>query len=766
MKRLIALLLCVIMLTSSVAPSVFAVDSEEEAKEDILGTLSYTCTHDVANDQVIISGTVDHDIMTGHGDHTISVYAIPSHSTYEDVVNDPEIKPLASSAMALKFTFHVNIKTIADRYSRYAVVIVSPSGEKTLAAQPVIPSVESSFKFNMGDRSAYKGILIDSAAKAGDSGAGTVVVDINVEKVLGDSSDSILCPMNDTYIYINKSYLTEIDKKVVTASAAGSRVYLRYLLTAFNSRLSYAVSEDSGRYGIPNLYDEEIMSKISAISTFIADRYDGGKGRVSGFVLGTQTDDTEVTNYIGDMSEEKYTEMYALYLATVGNAVRAVDPLLDVVIPLSDKNSYSQSGTQSFLERVVSVLDSMLSDDFLCSVMIESDASPLGITNNSLSSVIDTSAKGDGKKLTAENISVFVAYMERLLRRYDSAPANVIYMWNVPSQLTGTALCCAYSYIYYKLHTVTRVSAFVAAFNSSAHACYDSLDSIFKYINTDSGTKYTEHLAQYFGHTSWASIIGSSVSHKPTSSVIQTQMTSDRPKNIVGEFVYVDFSSPSALNFMSAGQKCVSIRSDYNALGERAICINSAAVAMGEAVECIGLFSYPESYKYTPQMSMVICVEGNGKTPVPLYEVSLTLGDGSDRIIANGVVKDGEKTELVFDCSSYGAAYLASYMKVSVRCLTSDAEGFTVRLHELKGYSSQHNSNDLAMLVDEHRQQIKNSGSDDKKLGYKFIVTIVGIAFSVVAVGIGLMMVFKKEEADEDSREEGKEIGNHHDLLE
>jgi hypothetical protein len=380
--------------------------------------------------------------------------------------------------------------------------------------------------------------------------------------------------------------------------------------------------------------------------------------------------------------------------------------------------------------------------------------------------VIDTSAKGDGKKLTAENISVFVAYMERLLRRYDSAPANVIYMWNVPSQLTGTALCCAYSYIYYRLHTVTRVSAFVAAFNSSAHACYDSLDSIFKYINTDSGTKYTEHLAQYFGHTSWASIIGSSVSHKPTSSVIQTQMTSDRPKNIVGEFVYVDFSSPSALNFMSAGQKCVSIRSDYNALGERAICINSAAVAMGEAVECIGLFSYPESYKYTPQMSMVICVEGNGKTPVPLYEVSLTLGDGSDRIIANGVVKDGEKTELVFDCSSYGAAYLASYMKVSVRCLTSDAEGFTVRLHELKGYSSQHNSNDLAMLVDEHRQQIKNSGSDDKKLGYKFIVTIVGIAFSVVAVGIGLMMVFKKEEADEDSREEGKEIGNHPDLLE
>ena len=753
MKRLIALLICIFILTAFVAPSVSASESEKSEGNDFFGALSYTCNYDVTSDQIIISGTVDHNIMTRYEGYTISVYAIPMGITYEEVISDPESKPVSSSAMALKLTFHVGVKRISDIYSQYAVVFTSPTGEKILAAQPMYPSVVTEPDYNWQDRTAYKGILIDSAAKAGNSGAGTVIIDVHLERIFGDSSDSILCPMNDTYIYVNKSYLTEIDRKVVTATTAGSRVYLRYLLSCADNRLSYAVSED-GRYGIPNLYSEEVMSTVSAISTFLADRYDGGKGRISGLVVGTRVDDTQIVNCVGEMSEEQYTQLYARYMLVVANAVRIVDPTLDIVIPLSDKNNYSQSG--GFLENTVALFDSMLSEELNCSVMLEANSAPLGITNNSLAEGIDLSFKGDSSVINSNNISVFISYVERLLRRYDSAPTNVIYMWNVSPQLTGTALCCAYSYNYYSLYSHSRISSFVVSFDEDSYYCYDSLDNIFKHIDTSSASKYTEPLAQYFGRTSWYSIIGSSVSNKPTSSLIETQMTQERPKDVIGEFVYIDFSSTSVLSIMSEGQKCASIRSDYNDLGERAICVNSTSVSMGEAVECIGLFDYPESYKYTPKMALVICVEGDSKQSLPLYEVSLTLGSGSDRIVACGVVKDGEKTELVFDVSAYGTAYLANYMKVSVRCLTGDSENMTVRLHRLKGYSSQYYSEDLAALIDEQRQQIKNSGEDDEGFNSKLLITVVGIAFAVVSVGIGLMMVFKKEEAEEAEREQDK----------
>ena len=761
MKRLLAFLACVIILSGSLFPSVYAAADILSADKDFFGTVSYTCSYDSKNDQIIISGTVQHDIMTGYSDHTISVYSIAPGSTYDEAVNSEESTPVANSAMAVKFTFHVNIKSISGRYSKYAVVFTSPEGKKILAAEPLVPSVVSEFNYNPGDRESYKGILIDSAFEMGDSGAGTVIVDVDLSTVIGDISDSILYPMNDTYIYIKKSYVSDIDKKIVTASVTGTRVYLRYLLDPADGRLSYATDENSKKYGVPNMYSVETMEMISAVSGFLADRYDGGKGKISGIILGTKVDDIESANAIGNMSAESYAKMYALYLIAVGNAVRTFDPSLDVVIPLSDVNDYSGNIStdiavrpSQFLENIISCLENEVSGDYDCSVMIESDTVPFNISNRNLADGIDISAGTDSSRLNADNISSFISYIERLARRYDSAPTNVIYMWNVPADLDGTALCCAYSYIYYKLYAQTRISSFVVSFDSDAYDRFSGLRSVFRYIDTSSGTQYTKELTQYFGEESWKAIIGSTVDNKAVSTVLETQMTTQKPNDIIGEFQYIDFSSPSALSYMTEGQNCSSIRSDYNSSGERGICFSSSALKLGESVECIGMFVHPESYKYTPKMALTVCVVGDGKSDNALYEVCLTLGEGKDRIIACGVVKEGEKTQLVFDVSSYSTAYLASYMKVSVSCLTGSTEGSAVWLHDLTGYSAKHYSEELAVLIEEQRRQIKSSGEEDEAFGYTFIFTVIGIVFAVAAVGIGLMMVFRKDETEEDQKQE------------
>ncbi len=751
MKRLAAFLLACVLLSLVLLPSVSAAEADEVSEaEKLKNAAVFSCVYSEADRQIIIDGTVNHDVMLNHRDYTVKVYSFSADGTYEQLAASPDKTALASANMTIKFTFHVDARKTEQRFSKYALVFCSPEGEEYLVGEPLLPSVYSEFEYLPDDRSAFKGILIDDPCETDTSGAGRVIIDVDLDKAFADNSDSIIYPINDTSVYFGREFVTEIDKKVIEAYASGASIYLRFLTRASNQRLAFAYKVDDSRFTLPDLYSKETLDMIYAVSSFFAQRYDGTNGSLSGVILGSKIDDVEATNYIGAVTIDEYAELYMLYLAVVGNAMRTTNPKIDVVIPLSDANDYAQNTTSrklrsdELLEKIIGKLDSSVSGDFACSVMLQSSYVPFGISNANISNGVNVSAV-DNSVISGANIETFTDYLDGLSERYASAPTNVIYMWEQPSELRGNALCCAYAYNFYKLYTVAAVSAFVISVDQASMAAYGGVADLVRYIDAKDKAEYAKSFAEYFGKSSWKQVIGDGVSIKAPYTLIEKEMTSNKKDGFIGEFAYIDFSNSSVINYMHKGSNTEYIRYEYDGVEKRTMKIASSALDVGESFGCVGIYEYSEGYAYTPTMSLRLRVDGEADGA--LYEVSLVFGNGKDRIVAKGIVADNENAILYFDAYDFSSAFMADNLRITVRCLTDSTQECVLWLYDLSGYSEEYTSEQLSTLIEEQRRKIRNpDGDDDEGWNSGMIITIVGVALAIIAVGIGLFMVFRSND--------------------
>ena len=604
MKKMISFLLSIIIMLLATVPSV-ASDLEQPLAEEhsFSDAVTYSCIYDEKSGKIKIDGSVDHDITLKYPDYELRVYMIPPGESAENVINSEEHEYLASTAMTIRFTFGIPAETTIQKYAGYAIVFRAPNGVEYIAGPPMIPSVSSSFKYTSGDRSSFKGILLDSTARAGDSGAGRVVIDVNLTLMNGDRSDVILYPTRDKYISFRKSYVEELDKRIMSAVSGGADVYLRFLLGAADSRLSMAVSPDPEKYGIPDVHNESTLEFISALSTFLAKRYDDNSSSISGVIVGNKIDEVENTNYIGDMSFEEYVDAYTLYLTVVASSIRSHLSDIDIVIPLSCKNISASTragfSTSEFFERIVSNLENGVSGEFSCSVMLQSDVTPFGITNQNIINGVDmSSAFGEGK-IHVGNIGAFVSFVEGLARKYDSAPSNVIYMWEADEELRGSALGCAYAYTYFALYSQSRISSFVVSLNDSD--AYDDIKSVFRYIDTQHAAQKTQGLLKFFAAESWSDVVGTATAINTDKKIYELYGITTRAGNYIGSFSYFDFSSYDIFKLMFAGENCSDISSTHDPHGNRALQITSNALSRGEILQCIKSFEHKESY-HTPRL--------------------------------------------------------------------------------------------------------------------------------------------------------------------
>ena len=750
MKKILCFIMSIILTVLFVAPSVFAQNANaSDVSDEFIGAVSFSCVYDVDKRQVIIDGTVSHDFMISHGDYKIKVYSIFPGESYDFIFNDTEGLQLAESVMTVKFTFYIDADETLDRYSRYAIVFSSPDGENHITGQPMLPSISSDFEYDPHDRSGFKGIHTSNSVNIGNSGAGTVIVDVDLSLMRGSSSDSILYPVKDSYMQIKKSYVSELDKQIEVAALKGSRVYLRLLLNASDEKLCVAPSYDGTRIGVPDLHNEAVLDYVFAVSGFLTQRYSKSRADMRGMIVGTRIDDVEETNNIGTYSLSEYADMYTLYLVVVGNAVRELKADIDIVIPFSDKNDFSSDTYADdairpslLLEEILYRLDKNVSGDFSCSVMIESDSVPLTIDGGTDEKQKSGAVKLDETVLQPDNISVFLSYLDKLEERFDSVPTNLIYLWSVDSELLGNALCCAYVYSYLRLMEYSEISAFVVSLDGNS---YDSLRTVIRYIDTDMANEKIQMLAEYFGEDSWEKIMGSSVELPVTKYIFETEFFRNKPADVIGEFQYMDFKSSYVYGMMREGNACKYVRSDYDRVGMRVLNIASDTLGVGETVETVGCFEYPESYEYTQYLSLTVEVFDKSVDD-GLYEITLTLGNEDSEAVATGVLGNGEKGEIFVDMKNFYSSRTADYIKVSVRCLTKESQGLSIWLHELKGYSDEYDTQTLNKLITERRQQLRNEDEiAEEGFDYSIIVTVVGIVFAVSALAIGLMIVFRRD---------------------
>ena len=757
MKKIISIILITVILTAFAIPT--CADDEVDISED---SSNFSCTFDAQNNVIAIKGIIKHDVLVKYGDYTICIYKIPFNSTYQEAIKNTDNRVISNAPISIKFEYAIPVSAVEDRFASYALVLSSHFGNTYLASEMKIPSVENGYEYGGRSASAFKGIETNNIAQASNLSAGTAIIDVDLDSLYGNASNCYLYPMGDTFAYIDKAVISELDSEIMTLSQSKTRIYLRFLVLSEGSitAISHDIGDTEASYTIPDIYNHETLDFICATSAFLAERYDGEElGYINGVVLGTKADNVESVNYVGDISFDEYIERYTTYMLAVANSMRSFNPDLDIVVPISDANDYSSDAENrsdalctELVEGIINYLASYFSEKPMFSLMLEIEKAPFNISNATLNNIIDTSPAKEHKKIiNIENLEEFIGYFKTLSNRFDNAPQNYSVLWNVPNELSGNALSCAYSYSYYKLFSIdNKLSSFIVSFVNSADSenqRLDQISNIFREIDTENTFEVTDNILKYFGVTSWSKLLNvNSASSYAAGAYYEMELLNALPDDANGSFEYFDFSSASNISNWKNGVNTKNIKNEYSSGGVRALHINSRSIGRGASFETYYLYDSPESFAYTPYLVFDLNLD-TSKNANEIFEVSVIIGNENATARASKAFAAGEGGQIILDIGNFSENNKAQYLKISIRALTDDAESVSVWLNSIKGYSVDYDDDELESVIKAERLRLQGDNEDSAKVKTGIsATTVIWIVVVIVTLGIGIFVALRKED--------------------
>ena len=738
MKKIICLLFSVIFILFCVAPA-FADDNSADAINTEIKSqwnIDLSCIYDSSRSIITCNGTVPYDLSKAYKNHTVYLYKLSLGQSISDLGDNSMTEPIATTTMSIKLHFTVEVESIIDVFSRYAVVFVSPEGSLDYISEAVFPSVSTSFSLSAGVKSCFKGIDMSSDLSSITASPSLVVLDIDIEKMYTQESMGYLYTFNDSSLFFSKSFIDELDLKLKTLSVSGASVYLRIL-----SR------DENGELAITDCRDEENLRILYAVCDFLSNRYDSPQsGEFEGVIIGRSLD--IIADSDSDTEDiESYIERLALYSIVVTNAVRENNPSASIVLPISDKGIYSSQtlSGKTVIESICDYFDNYYGADLDFLLMLETDCTPLGITTENIGEGIDLSAKTDDGRITPDNIADLSKYVSDLQLRYSSSPVSILYYWRVDKGLSGNALNCAYAYAYYKLFWESKVNGFIIGFEQdyNASGAFDDLLNVFKYIDTSRGSYHTKKLLDYFGDDDWAHIIPSySEVGVSVREHCVAKNSEEVPSDVIGEYYYFDYSERTGTTPWYAGIGAKSVSIDYGSSVGRALRVDFNSNDNTEYTYLLCKDTYPENYEFTPYVAFNFAVEGDGAEEKGLFEVKIELGNGTNVIESSTAVMSREPTRMVIDLSEFVDNHLVDYIKISVRPMSDKNKDYSIYLSSIVGYSAELDSEELGEAIKDSYLKIRNkdSGADGQALadGSWYIV----VAAVVVSVFMGVMLFF------------------------
>ncbi len=752
MKRGICFCLVLVMTVLSLTWSLGAliVSGVDTASDEHLTfsseAVDFSCRFDVETSKIHLGGMIRHDVFVMHSEDTVEVYAVRPGQDAEQVVNDPNIAPVAGSKIAIKFEFALDAKDILSKYSRYCVVLRSPDGTHLLASEPKFAELTPTFTVDPNDRSAYKGIATSQVSAASSAGAGRVIIPVSFDQLISKTSSGYVYQAGGENLYFDKPYIEALDVDVRAATAAGAEVYLQYLFDATGS--------------IPDAYDTEVLTTVESVTSFLCERYESFQsGKLCGIIVGRAVDRAMVVQGEHALPLTAYAEKYALYVIAVANAARRLRPDMDIVLPFSSANSYGAEATADsdtpsvLLEAVVSVLERGFSNRFACTTMIESDTVPLTYPDGWDTDDAPLQEIQNDDILHAGNVEQYARYLDGLRERFSSAPMAFMFVWQVPESLSGNALSAAYAYSYFRLIAEKGMSSFVVSFaereqNGDTYG-FSELSHLYTYVDTADSLSVTKPLLSYFDVDSWGDLHCAPYDGSYTlRTLYRTVPSLSLPEDVKGSFSYFDFSTSVNLNTWFFGNACKSIRLNYHTFGGKALKMEMAATEHGYA-EAFCLYEYPENLVYTPYIAFRVGIESQGTSNAEqLYEITLTSGTGRTRVVATTALKAGQTDTLVLDLSAYSSEHMSDYWKIGVRPLDGDRSDYSLWIYDIVGYSTEWRSEELSDMIEAERLRIRDLGhsDDDVGSGYERLWMVIGIVAVILMIGVGVFIFLRPNE--------------------
>ncbi len=760
MKKTVCLLLTAIMILTSFSLPIYALDVNSEISDNENGvdavewehSIRYTCIYDADSKRVKVSGTLDSAVFADYSDWTLCVYAIPAGRTEEDIMSDPNAKPLAEAMVSIKFEFAFKADETVDRYSLYAIFLKSPQNELILTTEAQYPEVASSFEY-ADDRRYYKGLQKDFSSFSTEIEAGTAILPVQINSLFSDTSTSLFVFVDQKQYFFNENAIEALDIAIRSMSVSGTKIYLRFLYEA-----NIAGANGSSRYALPDLYNSDMLIKIHSVVTFLAERYSNDTaGEISGIILGKGWDDPNAYNYVGNTSLEEYADKCVIYTTVVANAARSIVPSMDIVVPLTvdgfvknsekegDKNYFKQ-----FVEALLDGFDVSFYAGIKCSFLLDCDETPLGITNQGSGTASGISLENPDGLFYAGAHREFSAYLSSLEYDYRSTPDKYMFVWTPEKDLRGDALATAYAYSYYALLSDSTVYSFVINFSEKrGNENTRDIAHIMKYIDTHEGETVTNNLPKAFGKNSWDEIFASSdVTDTGTKHCYGVEARTDVTESFAGEFMYFDFSASSIVDNWYRGAECTSVKIDYTDSMDKALRADFNIDGIYSEGELLYIAEYSENMIYTPTLRFKLHVDGDDETS--LYEVRIIVGNSENHLEASCIVNSGELTDVYVDISRYIASNMVDYIRLSARCVDGSDGTCSLWLYNVAGLSRAHDSEELAMLVSNERDKIRHLGEEEEERQYwGQIALALGVILIIGALGAGLFISFKRENASD-----------------
>lgn len=753
MKRLLAMLCIVAFLMPCFALAVCAA-SPSDPFDYLLDEQMVTtfCRYDAENSRVLVGGSIRHDILLQHSEDMLEIYALLPNEEVRDVVNNAERTPVASSALSVRFEFSIEAKTITEKYARYCVVLRAPDNENWLATKPKYAELSSSFHFERGDRSAYKGIGTSLVSLATDAGAGRLVLPVEFDRLSGTAAGGVLFRYLGENLYFDENYIETLDLQIRSAGATDTQVYLQFLTAATEEG-------EEQIYPLPDVYDEAALFWLEAVTAFFCRRYQGNaSGTINGIVVGKDIDRAMV----GEVTQ--YAKTYVLYLLAVGNTARNILPNLDIVLPFSDVHSYRVDSNHSapntpakVLEAVLSVLDTSMGSPFVCTTWIEGHTLPLLLDDEPSGRRLDWTKTAGNDTLHAANLSDYEAYLERLSHTYKSAPVAFSFVWSIEESLDMATLDAMYVYSYFKLLALSRLSSFVISFHAQEQSGntggFAELSHLYTYIDTDAADAETEHVREALGIESFQELYGEAYGGALVlRALYERRAALSLPKTVRGKFSYADFSTAFQMDGWVAGYACNAMRLAYGPTGSRALQMELTADAVVPA-EAFWLYEYPENFVYTPYVALHLFLEADNVSS--LYEVTVTVGEGKNRQITTAAVRPNEDSLFVMELSEYSREHMADYWKISVRALDGSTQDVSVWIYDIAGYSTTMDAETLREAIMTERARIRNLSNDNHGQNpAQHLWTVVAVVVLVVFIGIGILIFVRSGDDSAKEREE------------
>ncbi len=398
-----------------------------------------------------------------------------------------------------------------------------------------------------------KGLQVDigTMSDVEDLGISEAFINVVFERFLCLGDTGVYCSANGSTYFINPSELEILDSAVRDLTNMGANVTIAFINQYVEGYewLLYTGQPhaNTADYGF-NIQSDLGRNAISAVSSFIASRYNGGaNGTVSRYVIGNEVNDNEAYNWVGGMDIDSYVNVYYETFKLFYDGIKSGKADAYVYVPLehmwSTNNTNTSYAGKDFLVKFNNLAKPNNVDwnlafhgysEPLCNPNPLRDNSPM---NNEKGELVPGGLVTDSENttvITMRNLNVLTNFMNKDEMKNNAGQVRSIILseqgFTSNSAVAGnseTLQAAAVSYAYYVAEMNPDIDAFIYysyieptldndvnrfgirnhVGNTAAPSTPKSVYYVYKYLDTDKSLDVTNFALSTLGIESWGNVI-------------------------------------------------------------------------------------------------------------------------------------------------------------------------------------------------------------------------------------------------------------------